>query len=147
MPASRLPLRLVWLCHRVAVVLWARLDEGHRGAQSGSAWSCSSCNDMNFRAPMCVGSRFTGQANRASRDSFHRGAHTHQESPGCKPGKPNSGFGVDRSLLAFLLNARNYAVALQQSVCKPTSEGPVLQRPVVFMVSCCAGSWGWCYAC
>ena len=53
--------------------------------------------------------------------SFHLSAHTHQESPSFRPGKLNSGLGVDRSLpLAFeklkshlLLKSRQYADTYQ----------------------------------
>ena len=56
-------------------------------------------------------------------------AHRHQRSPGCRPGKPHCRLGVERSLPAAFENARNSAVITTQTVCEPTSSGPVLQQP------------------
>src|SRR6185369_94139 len=50
-------------------------------------------------------------------------------SPGCKPGNPNCRLGVERSFPAALEKARNSAVSTTQTVCDPTSSGPVLQQP------------------
>jgi hypothetical protein len=52
----------------------------------------------------------------ASNASCHRGAHRHQRSPGFRPGKPNSGCGVDRSLPRDLENSRNAEVITAQIV-------------------------------
>jgi hypothetical protein len=48
--------------------------------------------------------------------SCQRAAHKHQRSPGCKPGKPTSGTGVDKSLPRDFENARNSAVITAQTV-------------------------------
>ena len=58
------------------------------------------------RSPSCthskvaawVAARTTGGAMPASNASCQRGAHRHHWSPGCRPAKPNSGCGVERSL-------------------------------------------------
>jgi hypothetical protein len=60
---------------------------------------------------------------------LQRGAHKHQRSPGFKPGKPNSGTGVDKSLPRDFENARNSVVMTAQTVWLPTSSWPVLQQP------------------
>jgi hypothetical protein len=65
----------------------------------------------------------------ASSASCQRGAHTHQRSPGLRPGKPNCGIGVERSLPQDLENSRNSAVMTAQTVWLPTSSRLVLQQP------------------
>src|SRR5258708_35790175 len=49
--------------------------------------------------------------------------------PGLRPGKPNSGIGVERSLPLDLENARKAAVITAHTVWLPTSSGPVSQQP------------------
>jgi hypothetical protein len=44
------------------------------------------------------------------------GAQRHQRSPALKPGKPNSGLGVERSLPRDFENCRNAAVMTAQTV-------------------------------
>src|SRR4029078_2323094 len=83
----------------------------------------------NARQASCVAARTTLGACPASSASCHRGAHKHHLSHAVKPGKPNCRFGVDRSLPAAFENARNSAVRTTQTVCDPTSSGPLLQRP------------------
>ena len=61
--------------------------------------------------------------------SRQRGAHKHQRSPGLRPGKPNWGIGVERSLPEDLENSRNAAVMTAQTVWLPRSSGLVLQQP------------------
>ena len=78
---------------------------------------------------MWVDSNLTGHAQLASSASFQRGAHTHQKSPGCSPGNPNCGLGVDKSLPVTLLNSRNSRVTCAQTVWEPMSSGLVLQSP------------------
>src|ERR1051326_4498120 len=65
----------------------------------------------------------------ASNASCQRGAHRHQRSPGLRPGKPNSGTGVDRSLPRDLENSRKEAVITTHTVWLPKSSRPVLQQP------------------
>ena len=65
----------------------------------------------------------------ASRACCQRGAHRHHLSPGFNPAKPKAGAGVERSLPTLLLKARKSAVITAQTVCEPTSSGPVLQQP------------------
>jgi hypothetical protein len=52
----------------------------------------------------------------ASSASRQRSAHKHQRSPGLRPGKPNCGIGVERSLPRDLENSRNAAVMTAQTV-------------------------------
>src|SRR4029078_3573964 len=90
----------------------------------------------NARQASCVAARTTLGACPASSASCHRGAHKHHLSHAVKPGKPNCRFGVDRSLPAAFENARNSAVRTTQTVCDPTSSGPVLpqqsrKKPVI----------------
>ena len=61
--------------------------------------------------------------------SSQRDAQTHQRSPGCSPSKPHSGRGVERSLPAARLKARNSSVITAQTVWLPRSSGPVAQQP------------------
>ncbi len=65
----------------------------------------------------------------ASKASCQRAAHRHHWSPGCRPVKPNSGCGVDRSLPTDAENAKNSAVTRVQTVWTPMSSAPVLQQP------------------
>ena len=56
-------------------------------------------------------------------------AQRHQRSPGCRPSKPHSGRGVERSFPAARLKSRNSSVITAQTVWLPTSSGPVEQQP------------------
>ena len=99
-------------------------------AQSAStAWAFRSSSVQYARQASCVAASTTFGAKPASSASCHRGAHKHQRSPGCNPGKPHWRLGVERSLPAALENAKNSAVSTTQTVCDPTSSGPVLQQP------------------
>jgi hypothetical protein len=53
----------------------------------------------------------------------------HQRSPGFRPGKPNSGTAVERSLPRDLENSRKAEVITTQIVWLPTSSRPVSQQP------------------
>src|SRR6476620_6200825 len=96
---------------------------------ASTACAFRSSNSQNARHASCVAAKTTFGACPASSASCHRGAHKHHLSPGCKPGKPNCRFGVERSFPAALEKARNSAVRTTQTVCDPTSSGPVLQHP------------------
>jgi hypothetical protein len=96
---------------------------------ASTACAFRSSKSQNARHASCVAARITLGAYPASSASCHRGAHRHQRSPGCSPGNPNCRFGVDRSLPAAFEKARNSAVRTTQTVCDPTSSGPVLQQP------------------
>ena len=61
--------------------------------------------------------------------SSQRNAQRHHWSPAFKPGKPNSGRGVTRSFPLLRENSKNSSVRTAQTVCVPTSPGPVLQQP------------------
>ena len=72
-------------------------------AHRGDQWTSSACS---FNAPSgitasvssCVAASTTGAATPAANASRQVAAHTHHRSPGWRPGKPNSGAGVMRSL-------------------------------------------------
>jgi hypothetical protein len=96
---------------------------------ASTACAFRSSKSQNARHASCVAARTTFGACPASSASCHRGAHKHHLSPGCRPGKPNCRFGVDRSFPAAFEKARNSAVSTTQTVCDPTSSGPVLQQP------------------
>ena len=81
------------------------------------------------KAPSWVARKITRGAWFASRASCQRAAHRHQRSPGLRPGKPNSGSGVERSLPRDLENSRNAEVITTQTVWLPISSRPVLQQP------------------
>ena len=66
---------------------------------------------MNLRVSIWVESKNTGGAIPLSYACFQRKAHKHQRSPGFTPGNSNSGFGVDKSFPADLLNYKNSSVA------------------------------------
>src|SRR5690242_7671351 len=97
---------------------------------SGSiAWASSVSISISSRARSCVAARRTGGAQPDSCASSQRAAHTHQRSPGRRPGKPSSGCGVERSFPALRLKLRNSSVTIEQTVWLPTSSGPVAQQP------------------
>ena len=99
-------------------------------AQSAStAWAFRSSRSQYAKHASCVAASTTFGAKPASNASCHRGAHKHHRSPGCNPGKPHWRLGVERSFPAAFENARNSAVSITQTVCDPTSSGPVLQHP------------------
>src|SRR5205085_4780718 len=60
---------------------------------------------------------------------FQRVTQTHHLSPGLSPGNPHSGTGVTKSLPSSTEKSRNSRVTFTQTVCKPTSSGPVRQKP------------------
>jgi hypothetical protein len=88
-----------------------------------------SASEQWARATSWVARKATSGAWLASNASCHREAHKHHRSPGCRPGKPNSGLGVERSLPRDFENSRNAAVITAQTVWLPKSSGPVLQQP------------------
>ena len=71
----------------------------------------------------------TWQAAPSSIALAYQEAHTHQQSPSFKPGNPNSGWGVIKSLPTFLDHCRNSSVTFAQTVCIPRSFLSVLQHP------------------
>src|SRR3954471_1243503 len=96
---------------------------------ASTACAFRSSKSQNARHASCVAARTTFGACPASSASCHRGAQRHHLSPGCRPGKPNCRLGVDKSFPAAFEKARNSAVRTTQTVCDPTSSGPVLQQP------------------
>ena len=80
-------------------------------------------------ARACVAPSTTDGATPASSASSQRDAQTHQRSPGCRPSKPHSGRGVERSFPAARLKTRNSSVITAQTVWLPRSSGPVAQQP------------------
>src|SRR5262249_8949226 len=94
-----------------------------------SAWAFSSSSVTNSSAEACVASRSTGAARLWSSALFHRVTHTHHLSPGLSPGKPYSGTGVTRSFPSSTEKSKNSRVTFTQTVCCPTSSGPVRQKP------------------
>jgi len=70
-----------------------------------------------------------GHAVPSSIDLAYQVAHTHQPSPSFRPGKPNSGCGVIKSLPTTLPHSKNFVVTYAQTVCNPWSELSVLQQP------------------
>lgn len=77
----------------------------------------------------CVRLKNTLGAASLSNASSQRAAHKHQASPGFRPGNPNSGLGVERSLPRYFEKARNSASIFAQTVWKPVSSSLVLQQP------------------
>ena len=67
----------------------------------------------------------------ASKSSLgpNRLAHRHQQSPGRTPGKLYSGMAWCSGLPTAAETARNFSVASMHTVCRPSSCGPVLQKP------------------
>ena len=59
----------------------------------------------------------------------NRLAHRHQQSPGRTPGKLYSGMAWCSGLPTAAETARNFSVASMHTVCRPSSCGPVLQKP------------------
>lgn len=83
-------------------------------------WASRACarrssNETTSRAFSWVAPKKTGGAMPASNASCQRAAHRHQRSAGRRPGKPNSGRGVDRSFPRDLLNRRNSSVISAQT--------------------------------
>ena len=89
----------------------------------------SKSSDTISRARLWVRLRNTRGAISFSCASSHRAAQRHQRSPGCKPGNPNSGLGVERSLPRDRENSRNSRVSRTHTVCDPKSSSLVLQQP------------------
>src|SRR5947209_6589753 len=83
----------------------------------------------NSRTEVCVASRSIGAARLCSSADFQRVTQTHHLSPGLSPGNPHSGTGVTRSLPSSTEKSKNSRVTFTQTVCKPTSSGPVRQKP------------------
>src|SRR5258708_38851715 len=74
-------------------------DEGERAPYARSiAYVLRAASLQNASAPSWVARSTTRGAIAASTASRQRGAHRHQRSPGLRPGKPEPGIGVDRSL-------------------------------------------------
>ena len=111
---------------------WRKRDGrqvGLREHQPSNAWARRSSTVTNSTAEECVASRSTCGAIPASSASCQRVTHKHHLSPGLRPGKSHSGCGAIRSLPCSRENSRNSAVITAQTVCKPTSPGPVRQYP------------------
>jgi len=94
-----------------------------------TACAFKSSSETNSSADECVASRSTGAARFASSADFQRVTQTHHLSPGFNPGNPQSGTGVIRSLPSSTEKSRNSCVTFTQTVCRPTSSGPVRQKP------------------
>ena len=60
-----------------------------------------------------------GQPLPASTALAYQLAHTHQPSPSFKPGNPNSGCGVIKSLPASFNHSKNSVFTFAQTVCTP----------------------------
>ena len=104
----------------------ATTDSPRRGRGRGEGRQRVDRNDLECAA--CVAPSTTGGV--GQRDAPEPApAHTHQRSPGSRPSGLHSGRGVERSLPASLLKARNSSVITAQTVCEPTSSGPVEQQP------------------
>src|ERR1700733_12727446 len=88
-----------------------------------------SASEQKLKAPSCVARKTTRGARPACSASCHRGAHRHQRSSGLRPGKPNSGTGVERSLPQDFEYSRNPAVITAHTVWLPTSSRLVSQHP------------------
>src|ERR1019366_3023955 len=99
------------------------------GHDRSTAKRLRSASEQWARAPSWVARKTTRGAWLASNASCQRGAHKHQRSPGFRPGKPNCGTGVERSLPCDLEKPRNAEVITTQTVWLPTSSRPVLQQP------------------
>ena len=97
-----------------------------------TALSSSSSSGIISRALILVASKSTGHALPWLRASSHVLAHTHQESPGFKPGKLNCGAGVIRSFPFERANSRKSGVTIQQTVCDPLSISSVFQLPSLY---------------
>src|SRR5499427_7544737 len=104
-------------------------DDGCRPQARSTAKRLRSASEQWLSAPSCVARKTTRGALPASSASCQRGAQRHQRSPGLRPGKPNCGIGVERSLPRDLENSRNAAVMTAQTVWLPMSSRPVLQQP------------------
>src|ERR1700720_3144104 len=94
-----------------------------------SAYAFNSSSVTNSRAEAWVASRSTGAARLCSSADFQRVTQTHHLSPGLSPGNPHSGTGVTRSLPSSTEKSKNSRVTFTQTVCRPTSSGPVRQKP------------------
>ena len=77
------------------------------------------------KAALFVASSTTCGAAPERRASSHLVAHKHHLSPAFRPGKSNSGRGVDKSFPAARLKAKKASVITAQTVWLPTSCGPV----------------------
>ena len=77
---------------------WAGLLTPQFSARPGMAWACSTSSGTSSSTERWVLASTTFGAMPASSASTQRAAQRHQRSPGRRPGKPNSGRGVDRSL-------------------------------------------------
>src|SRR6266446_9332407 len=124
-----------WLMAMRSAIFWMRtrffsLFSGRLVPQLRSiAWRFRTSSGTTSRVASWVAVSLTLGAWPASSASFQRSAQRHQQSPGSRPGKPNSGTAVERSLPAALENARNAASTFVHTVCSPKSSGPVLQLP------------------
>ena len=103
-------------------------DQGHAQLRS-TAWRLRSSILQTSSAARFVDCRATRGAHPASSASCQRAAQRHQRSPGFNPGKPNAGFGVERSLPWLRENARKSAVNSTHTACSPMSSELVLQHP------------------
>ncbi len=85
-----------------------------------------------FNASSWVASKLTGHATPLLTASSQVLAHTHQRSPGFKPGKLNCGAGVIRSFPFDLAKFRNASVTIEHTTWRPRSLLSVLQHPSLY---------------
>ena len=114
---------------RARLRLVRRLRAARRSRRAPRPSAVSASIGTTSSARTCVAPSTTGGATPASSASSQRDAQTHQRSPGCRPSKPHSGRGVERSFPAARLKARNSSVTTAQTVWLPRSSGPVAQQP------------------
>lgn len=100
-----------------------------RDHASPAACRRRSSRSTNSSAEMCVAPNTTCGALPCSKASFQRSTQRHQRSPLRSPGNSYSGLGVLRSFPIALENSRNASLITAQTVCNPTSPGPVRQHP------------------
>ena len=86
-----------------------------RDQAKSTARRLRSASEQWTRAALCVARRTTRGAWPASNASCQRDAHKHQRSPGFRPGKPNWGIGVERSLPRDLEKSRNARASMPNS--------------------------------
>src|SRR5262249_41818135 len=131
--AAFIPLSMLGLCRSRTFSAFRRGRRGSAGPTRRQARSTAnrlrSVSEQYTSAPSCVARNTPRGGSPASSASCQRGAHRHQRSPGLRPGKPNSGIGVERSFPRDLENARKSAVMTAQTVWLPKSSSPVLQQP------------------
>src|SRR4029079_19375755 len=98
-----------------AVTLEAQRAQAESAYCKSSACCFSASSGMIASVSSCVAASTTGAATPASYACRHVAAHTHQRSPGLRPGKPNCGAGETRSLPCFRAKSRNARVTWVQT--------------------------------